>query len=78
MTPLLADVTTTTSWPSFTLAIESCADAYAHLNGDFAGFATTSPSDYWAYDVNLRAWLSTTEGAANRAAVTLWAVPLEG
>ena len=47
-----------------TLAIESCADAFAHLNGDFAGFATTSPSDYWNYDVNLRAWLSTTEGAA--------------
>ena len=61
-----------------TLVIESCNVAFAHLNGEFEGLATTSPSGYWDYDSNLRAWLSTPAETGDRSALTLWAALLEG
>jgi len=42
------------------ITIEGCDAPHAGDNGDFAGFATTSPSSYWDYDSLLRIWLSGT------------------
>jgi hypothetical protein len=60
------------------LVIENCSEAFAHLNGEFEGLATTSPSGYWDYDSNLRAWLSTPDETGDRSALTLWAALVEG
>jgi len=40
------------------LVIAGCMAPYEHLNGTYAGLATTSPSSYWDYDAVLRVWLS--------------------
>jgi hypothetical protein len=57
------------------LTLESCAGRYTYLNGVYDGFATTTPSDYWAYDVLLRVWLSK-RAATAPAAVTLLGFPI--
>ena len=58
------------------LTIEGCSEPYAYLNGKFAGLATTTPSDYWAYDSLLRVWLSNPDGAPTPVAVTMLGRPL--
>ena len=40
------------------LTISACDAAHKYLNSTFDGLATTSPSDRWDYDINLRMWLS--------------------
>ncbi|HSC05837.1 MAG TPA: hypothetical protein VLD59_03330 [Steroidobacteraceae bacterium] len=59
------------------LSIDGCDAAHASLNGEFTGFATSMPSDAWAYDRLLRVWLSTREGTLSQTALTMLAVPLE-
>jgi hypothetical protein len=60
-----------------TVSIEGCDAAHASLNGEFTGFATSMPSDSWAYDQLLRVWLSSREGTLSQVALTMLAVPLE-
>lgn len=40
------------------LTISGCNAPYNYLNSTFDGLATSSPSDEWDYDSNLRMWLS--------------------
>lgn len=54
------------------LNIGSCNPAYASLNGDFEGLASSSASSVWSYDDVLRMWLSTREGT-RPVAVTMLA-----
>lgn len=56
-----------------TIDIASCIAPYDHLNGGFSGLATTSPTDFWAYDLALRTWLSKAAASPTPAAVTTWA-----
>jgi hypothetical protein len=56
-----------------TLTIVLCSGTYAHLNGEYAGLATVSPSDYWNYDLVLRMWLSTSDPEAPPATITMLA-----
>lgn len=59
------------------LTIAGCNGPYAHLNGEYDGLATTSPSGYWDYDAMLRAWLSKqVDDPSQPAALTMWAQPL--
>lgn len=59
------------------LTIAGCSGPYAHLDGNYDGLATTSPSGYWDYDAMLRAWLSKRSDDPSRpAALTVWAQPL--
>lgn len=58
------------------LTISGCNAQYSYLNSTFAGLATTSPSDQWNYDSNLRMWLSQTDpdvSGASPPALTTWA-----
>jgi hypothetical protein len=57
------------------LSIENCAGAYAYLNGQFAGLATETQTGYWDYDYSLMMFLSTVDGSASTAAVTMYASP---
>lgn len=41
-----------------TLSIAGCKPAYGYLNASYQGLASTSPSNYWAYDSVLRIWLT--------------------
>lgn len=59
-----------------TLTISACNEQYSYLNSTFAGLATTSPSDEWNYDGNLRMWLSQPDpdvSGASPPALTTWA-----
>lgn len=56
-----------------TIDIASCNAPYDRLNGGFEGLATTSPTDFWGYDLALRTWLSKTAASPAPAAVTTWA-----
>lgn len=56
-----------------TIDIASCNAPYDRLNGGFEGLATTSPTDFWGYDLALRTWLSKTAASPTPAAVTTWA-----
>jgi hypothetical protein len=53
------------------LTINSCQGGYGYLNGVFDGLATTTPSDYWDYDLLIRVWLSTPAGAVSPAALIM-------
>lgn len=58
------------------LTITGCNAQYSYLNSTFAGLATTSPSDEWNYDSNLRMWLSHSDpdvSGASPPALTTWA-----
>lgn len=58
------------------LTISGCNAQYSYLNTTFAGLATTSPSDEWNYDSNLRMWLSQPDpdvSGASTPALTTWA-----
>lgn len=57
----------------FELHVESCAAAYATLNGDYRGFATSGPSSYWGYDAAMRSWLVQEVAGEPTVAVTTWA-----
>jgi hypothetical protein len=59
------------------LKIDGCDASHASLNGEFTGFATSTPSDYWGYDQLLRVWLSSREGTLSQAGLTMLAAPLE-
>lgn len=60
-----------------TLIIGGCNETYAYLDGEYEGLATTSASDYWAYDSSLRTWLSKRAGDPSQpAALTMWGRPL--
>jgi hypothetical protein len=52
------------------MSISNCDYPYIQYNGDYEGLATISPSDYWAYDANVRIWLASFSPDAS--AVTLW------
>lgn len=57
-----------------TLTIEGCRDSFAYLNTYFEGLSTLESLTPWDYDYStLRMWLSTPDGAAAAAAITLWA-----
>jgi hypothetical protein len=58
------------------LTIENCAANYSHLNSDFEGLATTSPSSVWNYDSNLLAWLSSPADGTSPVAMTLASSPI--
>ena len=53
-----------------TMSIVGCDYPYSQYNGDYRGLATLSPSDYWAYDSNLRVWLRSF--SPDWSAVTMW------
>ncbi len=55
------------------LEIASCGAGFTYLNGEYSGLATTGPTDYWAYDAALRAWLTKSDDDSPSAAVTMWA-----
>ena len=60
-----------------TLIIGGCNETYAYLNGEYEGLATTSASNYWAYDSSLRTWLSKrADGRSQPAALVMWGRPL--
>jgi hypothetical protein len=58
------------------LTISGCNAPYTYLNSPFEGLATSSPSDEWDYDGNLRMWLSQPNpevSGASPPALTTWA-----
>jgi hypothetical protein len=57
------------------LTISGCNAQHSYLNGTLTGLATTSPSDEWDYDSNLRMWLSQPDpgSGASPPALTTWA-----
>jgi hypothetical protein len=59
-----------------TLTIDNCNGAFAYLNGEYSGLATSESSSLWDYDSLLRVWLSKSPGAATPAALTMLAEQL--
>lgn len=57
----------------FALSVGNCTGSYSYLNGEYAGLATTTPTDWWGYDSAIRAWMSKTGVAQPSAAVTMFA-----
>jgi hypothetical protein len=58
------------------LTISGCKAPYNYLNSTFDGLATSSPSDEWDYDGNLRMWLSQPNpdvSGPSPPALTTWA-----
>jgi hypothetical protein len=58
------------------LTISGCDDQHSYLNSTYSGLATSSPSDEWDYDSNLRMWLSQVNpsvSASSPPALTTWA-----
>jgi hypothetical protein len=58
------------------LIISGCDAPHNALNSTFGGLATTSPSDKWNYDVNLRMWLSQQDpdvSSSSPPVLTTWA-----
>jgi hypothetical protein len=58
------------------LTLANCKAPYTHLNGEYAGLAAESPSDYWDYDDELRIWVSSTTAGPTAPALTMLATPL--
>lgn len=52
------------------MSISNCDYPYVQFNGEYRGLATLSPSDYWAYDTNVRIWLASF--SPDWSAVTMW------
>jgi len=52
------------------MSIANCDYPYSQYNRDYHGLATLSPSDYWAYDTNVRVWLASS--SPDWTAVTMW------
>jgi hypothetical protein len=59
-----------------TLTIANCSGAFAYLNGEYTGLATTTASSYWDYDGLLRMWLSKPSGSVTPASLVLLAQAL--
>ncbi|HWZ64034.1 MAG TPA: hypothetical protein VNX02_13505 [Steroidobacteraceae bacterium] len=58
------------------LTISGCNAPYKYLDSTFDGLATSSPSDEWDYDSNLRMWLSQPNpdvSGPSPPALTMWA-----
>ena len=58
------------------LTISGCDAPHDYLNSTYDGLATTSPSDKWNYDDNLRMWLSQANpnvSGSSPAVLTTWA-----
>jgi len=53
------------------LSLANCAEPFAYLNREFEGLASSTPSNYWGYDVVVRVWLSTPNGAPDPAAIVM-------
>lgn len=59
-----------------TLIISGCNAQYSYFNGTYDGLATTTTSNEWDYDSNLRMWLSQPNpdvSGASPPALTTWA-----
>jgi hypothetical protein len=58
------------------MTISNCDYPYSQYNGEYRGLATMSPSDYWAYDMNVRIWLASS--SPDWSAVTMWGQRIPG
>jgi hypothetical protein len=58
------------------LEIGNCNATYARFNGRFEGLASSTPSDVWDYDTQLRMWLSTLKGTEPQVALMMLSAPL--
>ena len=58
------------------LTLANCKAPYTRLNGEYAGLAADSASNFWDYDDELRIWLTSTTPGRTAPALTMLAAAL--